>query len=76
MVAALTALRPQYRFSIEVVDVDADPELESSYDSLVPVLTLNGKEICHHFLDREKLAHALRGFQAACPAVAKGKEIC
>ena len=59
MVAALTALRSQYEFSIEVVDVDADPALESRYDLLVPVLTVNGDEICHHFLDREKLAQAL-----------------
>jgi len=59
MVAALAALQPGRGFSLEVVDVDADPELEARYDVLVPVLTLNGEEICHHHLDRDKLAAAL-----------------
>jgi len=60
MVAALTALQPAHGFSMVVVDVDADPELEARYDELVPVLMLDGSEICHHFLDRERLAVALR----------------
>lgn len=59
MVAALTRLRPKHGFSLEVVDVDADPVLEARYDLLVPVLTLDGNEICHYFLDPEKLAAAL-----------------
>ena len=61
MVAALTALQALHGFSMDVVDVDADPELEARYDLLVPVLTLNGGEICHYFLDREKLVAALAG---------------
>ncbi|MBK9605406.1 MAG: glutaredoxin family protein [Betaproteobacteria bacterium] len=60
MVAALTALQEERGFSLEVVDVDADPELEARYDVLVPVLTLEGREICHYHLDREKLDAALR----------------
>ena len=59
MVAALTALQPQHGFSLEVVDVDADPALDARYDLLVPVLTMNGSEICHYHLDRAKLAIAL-----------------
>lgn len=60
MVAALAALQEDGGFSLEVVDVDADPELEARYDLLVPVLTLEGREICHYHLDREKLDAALR----------------
>ena len=59
MVAALIALQPRHGFSLEVVDVDADPELEARYDLLVPVLTVNGDEICHYFLDGERLAATL-----------------
>jgi glutaredoxin len=59
MVAALIALQPRHGFSLEVVDVDADPELEARYDLLVPVLTVNGDEICHYFLDDERLAATL-----------------
>lgn len=59
MVAALAALQEDRGFSLEVVDVDADPELEARYDLLVPVLTLEGREICHYHLDAERLAAAL-----------------
>lgn len=59
MVAALTALQPRHGFSMDVTDIDADPELEARYDLLVPVLAVNGEEICHYFLDHEKLAAAL-----------------
>jgi glutaredoxin len=59
MVAALIALQPRHGFSLEVVDVDADPELEARYDLLVPVLTMNGREICHFVLDGERLAATL-----------------
>ena len=59
MVAALAALQEDRGFSLEVVDVDADPELEARYDLLVPVLTIEGREICHYHLDREKLDAAL-----------------
>jgi hypothetical protein len=36
-------------FSVDVVDVDADPVLLQRFDELVPVLTLDpdGPEICH-----------------------------
>jgi len=44
MVAALTALQPRHGFSMDVVDVDADPALEARYDVLVPVLTILGMQ--------------------------------
>jgi len=59
MVAALRALQPQHGFALEVIDVDADAALEARYDELVPVLVHDGLEVCHHFLDREKLAQTL-----------------
>jgi len=59
MVAALRALQPQHGFALEVIDVDADAALEARYDELVPVLVHDGLDVCHHFLDREKLAQVL-----------------
>jgi hypothetical protein len=49
-------------FSVDVVDVDADPVLLQRFDELVPVLTLDpdGPEICHYHLDTEALGEALR----------------
>ena len=63
MLVALEALRNEpgvAHFEIEVVDVDADPVLESKYDELVPVLAdAEGRELCHYFLDTAKVREYL-----------------
>lgn len=56
MLAALAAFQPEYRFALEVVDVDEDETLERQYGHLVPVLAGNGEEICHYHLDLVALA--------------------
>lgn len=64
MLAALNALQTdQLRFSVQVVDVDADPALVARFDELVPVLFGDpaGPELCHYFLD----AAAVRRYLAA-----------
>jgi hypothetical protein len=58
MLAALNALHtPQRPFTVAVVDVDADPALVARFDELVPVLfaDLAQPELCHYFLDEEKV---------------------
>lgn len=57
---ALQALRPEYRFALDVVDVDADPALVERYDELVPVLVGHREgepalQLCHYFLDEQKV---------------------
>ena len=59
MVAALSVLQQESPVTLEVVDVDADPALEARYDERVPVLVCDGIEVCHHFLDRERLISML-----------------
>lgn len=63
MLAALEALRSEpgvSHFEIEVLDVDADPELEAKYNELVPVLAdANDRELCHYFLDTAKVREYL-----------------
>lgn len=59
MLGALEPLRAELGFSVEVVDVDADPALVARYDELVPVLTLGDEEICHYFLDAAKVREVL-----------------
>jgi len=56
MIAALEEFQSDYRFSLEIVDVDDDETLEQQYGHLVPVLTVNGEEICHYHLDPVALA--------------------
>ena len=53
---------------IEVVDVDADPELRRRHGLEVPVLLLDGTVVCRQRLDHAELTRLLRGGAAAAPA--------
>ena len=68
MAAALAAFmaRAGLAYTLDIVDVDADPALVARYDELVPVLTAEplGPELCHYFLDEAALRRHL-GLQAA-----------
>ncbi|MGV7209725.1 glutaredoxin family protein [Oxalobacteraceae bacterium A2-2] len=62
MLEALLRLRtPERPFTVDVIDVDADPALVERYDELVPVLyaSLDQPELCHYFLDEDKVRAAL-----------------
>lgn len=51
LVDALAALQQELGFAIEVVDVDAFPELEEVWSEKVPVVLAGDTELCHYFLD-------------------------
>ncbi len=55
MLAALAALRDEFGFIVDVVDVDSDAELRRRFGSLVPVLMHAGTELCHYHLDTAKV---------------------
>lgn len=58
---ALAPLQRELGFDVEVVDVDAFPELEAEWSEKVPVVLNNGAEICHYFLDEAAVrAHLQR----------------
>jgi len=63
MRAALQAFmaRQGQAYTVDVVDVDADPVLVARYDELVPVLAAEpaGTELCHYFLDEGALRRHL-----------------
>lgn len=59
MEKALVDLQGQLDFSFKVLDVDADPILESAYDELVPVLLHGERELCHYYLDAPKVREYL-----------------
>ena len=46
---------------LEVVDVDADPQLKRRHGLEVPVLLLDGTVVCRHRLDQDELRRLLRG---------------
>jgi hypothetical protein len=60
MLAALRAFmaRSAMPYTVDVVDIDADPQLTDKFDELVPVLHADpaGPELCHYFLDEAALA--------------------
>ena len=55
MEQALRPLADELGSKIDILDVDADPELEALYDERVPVLLHQGEELCHNFLDVTKV---------------------
>ena len=66
MLAALEALQSAtVRFTVAVIDVDADEALVARFDELVPVLygRLDEPELCHYFFDEA----AARRFLASSP---------
>ena len=66
MLSALEALQSAtVRFTVSVVDVDAEPALVARFDELVPVLfgKLDEPELCHYFFDEA----AARRFLASSP---------
>ncbi|MFI4927884.1 MAG: glutaredoxin family protein [Burkholderiales bacterium] len=61
MVAQLTALgRREALPPLDVVDVDADPDLQRRYGLNVPVLLLDGTVVCRQRLDAPELLRILR----------------
>ena len=58
MLASLEALRGDLGFELEVIDVDAEPELQRRYNELVPVLMHGERELARWRLD----ASALRAY--------------
>ena len=51
MITGLRSLQARFNFELEVVDVDADAELESRYGEDVPVVLHGQRELCRHRLD-------------------------
>ena len=63
MEVALKPISEEFGASVTVLDVDADPALEASYDELVPVLLHGDKQLCHYFLDEAKTREYLAGIR-------------
>ena len=60
MAAVLYRGWPQLFDQLEWVDVDRSPELAERYGMHIPVLVLDGSELCHFQPDLERL-HAVFG---------------
>ena len=47
------------RLNIEVCDIDSRDDWRDAYDTRVPVVKYDGKEICQYYLDRAALTRIL-----------------
>lgn len=65
MRAGLQELQSELGFRVIEIDVDRDPELARRYGHLVPLLALDGEEICHYFLDVQALRDRLSAARAS-----------
>ena len=63
MEVALQPILAHFGAVVQIVDVDADPQLEARYDELVPVLLHGDNELCHYFLDEPKVREYLSGIR-------------
>ncbi len=59
MEVAVAPLVEEFGIALEVLDVDADAELEARYDEWVPVLLHRGRVLCHYVLDETKVREYL-----------------
>lgn len=60
MLEAVRAVCKERSVTLEVIDVDTDPALAVLHGARVPVLAVDGREICHFRLDETALRAALR----------------
>jgi predicted thioredoxin/glutaredoxin len=61
MVQALAALARHHPLPpIDIVDVDADPDLQRRHGLHVPVLLLEGSVVCRHRLETDELLRILK----------------
>ena len=55
LLARFTELHPDKPYTVEVLDVDSDPELRDKYSEEVPVLLLNGEQVSFFRIDVERV---------------------
>lgn len=57
----LRALQREIAFELALCDITQDPSLMTQYQYEIPVLVLDGVELCRHRVDIERVRRALAG---------------
>jgi glutaredoxin len=55
----LGALRSELHFDLRELDITADERLHRTYFERIPVLCLDGEELCEYFVDEQLLRERL-----------------
>ncbi|KVQ48818.1 glutaredoxin [Burkholderia cepacia] len=56
---ALAPVAAEFGVAVDYIDIDTDAALVARYDEDVPVLLLDGVEVCRHRFDAAKVHDAL-----------------
>ena len=56
---ALTEIRAELAFELEVLDITLDDGLHRMYFERIPVICVDGEELCEYFVDAELLRERL-----------------
>lgn len=59
VLAVVEGVAARFPIEIEVIDIDLDAELRSEYDTEVPVVEVNDREISRYHLTEAQLVRAL-----------------
>lgn len=68
LIEHLRPLAAELGWTMQVVDVDADAQLEARWNELVPVVLGGGTELCHYHLDEA----AVRAYCSRFPLESAG----
>ncbi len=52
---AIERVRARFPFSLRVIDVESDPELEKNYGEQIPVVFINGNKAFKYHVDEAEL---------------------
>ena len=63
--AQLAELRDELGFELVEIAIDSDPELESRYRELIPVVEIDGEPVCTYYVQPEPFRRKLAAAQAA-----------
>ena len=61
--AALAALRARASFTIREVDITEDDSLHRAYLERIPVIAIDGEELCDYFLDEALVLERLESLR-------------
>jgi glutaredoxin len=61
--AALEALRARASFTIREVDITEDDSLHRAYLERIPVIAIDGEELCDYFLDEALVLERLESLR-------------
>lgn len=56
----IETLRAQAEFGLQILDIDADPELQARFTNEVPVVFINGRKAFKYRVDRKQFLRRLR----------------